>query len=171
MRSAPHETRRSYVFSFCVWLRAAKARAQTGKFEVLWLGQSGKTTTPTGKGIVADSWLVNNPKTPEQYKHFEALDKIDSILVTHGHARPIADAPELAERNSIPLYALPAQLNFDGENYLSNAAAAVCAISTSLIPAPLTPTAPTISPSEKTGKPPGIVTNEPAPAASVMARA
>lgn len=69
------------------------------------------------------------------------------------------------------LSSLAAQLNVDGENYLPNAAAAVCAISISLLPAPLTPTAPTISPSEKTGKPPGIVTNEPAPAASVMARA
>jgi len=58
-----------------------------------------------------------------------------------------------------------------GENYLLNTAAAVCAIPTSLIPAPLTPTAPTISPSDNTGKPPGIVTNEPGPAASVIAKA
>src|SRR5438132_9869235 len=39
-----------------------------------------------------------------------------------------------------------------GENYLLNTAAAVCAISTSLIPAPLTPTAPTIFRSDITGK-------------------
>jgi hypothetical protein len=36
-----------------------------------------------------------------------------------------------------------------GENYLLNTAAAVCAISTSLISAPLTAIVPTISPSEK----------------------
>ena len=48
-------------------------------------------------------------------------------------------------------------------NYLFNNAAAVCEISTSLFPAPLTPTAPTISSSARIGKPPGIVTNDPAP--------
>ena len=81
------------------------------------------------------------------------------------------DAVVYAARPKADLLSLPAQLNVDGENYLPNAAAAVCEISTSLIPAPLTPTAPTISPSEKIGKPPGIVTKDPAPAASVMASA
>ncbi len=61
--------------------------------------------------------------------------------------------------------------DFDTGAYLPSAAAAVCATSMSLAPAPLTATAPTISPSEKSGKPPSMVTNESVPAANVIARA
>lgn len=47
---------------------------EKGKVEILWLGQSAtKITTPGGKVIVIDPFLVNNPKTPPQYKNLEAL--------------------------------------------------------------------------------------------------
>lgn len=83
----------------------------SGKVEVLWLGQSAfKITTPTGKVIVTDPWLINNPKTPAQYKKLDALGKVDLILVTHGHGDHIADAPALAKQNNIPIYA-PGDLN------------------------------------------------------------
>lgn len=83
----------------------------TGKIEVLWLGQSAtRITTVTGKVIVIDPFLVNNPKTPPQYKKLEALGKVDLILVTHGHGDHFADAPALAKMNKIPVYG-PAGLN------------------------------------------------------------
>src|SRR5437667_10494442 len=60
--------------------------AQTAKVEVHWLGQATtKLTTLTGKVIVIDPFLTNNPKTPPQYKNLDALGKVDVILVTHGH--------------------------------------------------------------------------------------
>jgi len=74
------------------------ANAQGGKTEVLWLGQSAfKITTPKGKVIVIDPFLVKNPKTPEKYKDLNALGHVDLILVTHGHFDHTADLPALAK--------------------------------------------------------------------------
>ena len=91
-----------------VW---AQAPAPTDKTEVLWLGQSCfRITTPGGKVIVIDPWLVNNPKTPAAYKRLEALGKVDVILVTHGHADHFADAPALARLHNVPVRA-PGDMN------------------------------------------------------------
>jgi L-ascorbate metabolism protein UlaG (beta-lactamase superfamily) len=76
-----------------------------GKTEVQWLGQSAmKITTPGGKVIVFDPCLINNPKTPDQYKKLEALGKVDFILVTHGHGDHFVDAPALSKLNNAPVY-------------------------------------------------------------------
>ncbi|MBI4610533.1 MAG: metal-dependent hydrolase [Candidatus Rokubacteria bacterium] len=89
-------------------LATEKVWAQTSKVEVHWLGQAAtKITTPTGKVIVIDPFLTNNPKTPAQYKNLDALGKVDVILVTHGHRDHVgnlgrtdglSDAGELAKR-------------------------------------------------------------------------
>ena len=74
--------------------------AQSGKTEVLWLGQAAfKITTPGGKVIVLDPFLVNNPKTPAEYKNLDKLGKVDLILVTHGHGDHVGDVKDLAARN------------------------------------------------------------------------
>ncbi|MFN4361195.1 MAG: metal-dependent hydrolase [Hylemonella sp.] len=87
------------------------ALAQSGKTEVLWLGQATvRITTPGGKVIVIDPWLRTNPKTPASFKNLEALGKVDLVLVTHGHFDHIADAPDLAKMHKVPLYG-PAGLN------------------------------------------------------------
>ncbi len=73
--------------------------AQTNKIEVHWLGQATtKITTLTGKVIVIDPFMVNNPKTPVAYKNLDALGKVDVILVTHGHGDHTGDVAELAKR-------------------------------------------------------------------------
>jgi len=92
------------VFSFLLLLAAGAVLAQSGKVEVQWLGQSAtKITTPGGKVIVIDPFLINNPKTPPEYKKLEALGKVDLILVTHGHGDHFADAPALARLNNAPM--------------------------------------------------------------------
>lgn len=94
-----------------VLLGALGAAAQSGKTEVLWLGQAAvRITTPGGKVIVVDPWLRTNPKTPANFKNLEALGKVDLVLVTHGHFDHVADAPDLARMHKIPLYG-PAGLN------------------------------------------------------------
>ena len=61
--------------------------AQTAKTEVHWLGQATtKITTSSGKVIVIDPFLTNNPKTPQDFKNLDKLGKVDVILITHGHA-------------------------------------------------------------------------------------
>jgi L-ascorbate metabolism protein UlaG (beta-lactamase superfamily) len=106
-----------------VWLRVVLAlatslllshsQAQTpnNQAELLWLGQAAfRLTTPNGKVIVIDPWLRPNPKTPAAYKSLEALGKVDLILVTHGHADHIADAPDLARMHKARVIA-PGDLN------------------------------------------------------------
>ena len=84
---------------------------QQGKIELLWLGQAAvKITSATGKVIVIDPFLTNNPKTPPQYKNLDALGKVDVILVTHGHGDHLGDAPELAKKHNAPVFG-PAGLN------------------------------------------------------------
>ncbi len=85
-------------------LVADPAWAQTNKIEVHWLGQATtKITTLTGKVIVIDPFMVNNPKTPVAYKNLDAIGKVDVILVTHGHGDHTGDVAELAKRTGAPV--------------------------------------------------------------------
>src|SRR5512139_1481009 len=91
-------------------LAAPGALAQT-KAELMWLGQSAfRISSPGGKVILTDPWLLKNPLTPGQYKDLAALGKIDVLIATHGHGDHIADAPAIAKLNNIPLWA-PGDLN------------------------------------------------------------
>lgn len=92
-------------------LAASSAWAQDGKAHLLWLGQACfRITSPGGKVIVTDPWLIKDKLTPAKYKNLEALGKVDVLLVTHGHGDHIADAPALARLNHIPMWA-PGDLN------------------------------------------------------------
>ena len=103
--------RRGFWFSLALGLISGSAIAQSGKVEVLWLGQSAiRITTPTGKVIVIDPFLTKNPKTPAQYKNLDALGMVDLILVTHAHGDHLGDAPELAKMHKAPIWA-PSGLN------------------------------------------------------------
>lgn len=103
------------AYILCSWLlvfaTSCLAQAPTQKPELLWLGQSAfRLTTASGKVIVIDPWLRPNPRTPDYYKNLENLGKVDLILVTHGHADHIADAPALALMHKARVYA-PGDLN------------------------------------------------------------
>jgi L-ascorbate metabolism protein UlaG (beta-lactamase superfamily) len=89
------------LLAFTLLCGAALCWAQTpGKTEVLWLGQAAtRITTPGGKVIVIDPWLIHNPKTPAGFKNLDALGKVDLILVTHAHTDHFEDAPALANKN------------------------------------------------------------------------
>jgi L-ascorbate metabolism protein UlaG (beta-lactamase superfamily) len=69
-----------------------------------------KITSVTGKVIIIDPFLTNNPKTPQQYKNLDALGKIDLLLVTHAHGDHLGDAPDLAKKHNAPMFG-PAGLN------------------------------------------------------------
>jgi L-ascorbate metabolism protein UlaG (beta-lactamase superfamily) len=88
-----------------------RAAGASGGTEVWWLGQSAmRITTPTGKVIMVDPWILGNPKTPAQFKNLDALGKLDLILVTHAHGDHSGDAVALAKKNNVPVWA-PAGLN------------------------------------------------------------
>src|ERR1043165_9986297 len=76
-----------------------------GKLEGLWLGQAAfKLTSPGGKVIVLDPILVNNPKTPAEYKNLDKLGHVDLILVTHGHGDHVGDVKDLAAKTKAKVY-------------------------------------------------------------------
>ena len=90
---------------------------KSGNIEILWLGQAAtRITTVSGKVIVIDPFLTNNPKTPPAYKNLDALGKVDLILVTHAHGDHLGtngadfDAVILAKKHKAPMYG-PAGLN------------------------------------------------------------
>jgi len=81
-------------------------RAEDGKIEILWLGQATmRIKTPTGKVIVIDPWLINNPKTPAEYRNLDAIGKVDLVLVTHAHPDHFEDAPALVKKNNAKIVA------------------------------------------------------------------
>jgi L-ascorbate metabolism protein UlaG (beta-lactamase superfamily) len=93
------------IVALAVALPAALTAQQSGKVDLLWLGQAAwKITTPGGKVIVIDPWLKANPKTPADYKDLAKLGKVDLILVTHGHGDHVGDVKELAALTGAKVY-------------------------------------------------------------------
>jgi L-ascorbate metabolism protein UlaG (beta-lactamase superfamily) len=93
------------LVAFALLLPALPWAQPSGKVEVLWLGQAAfKITSPGGKVIVLDPFLVNNPKTPAEYKNLDKLGKVDLILVTHGHGDHVGDVKDLAAKTHAKVY-------------------------------------------------------------------
>jgi L-ascorbate metabolism protein UlaG (beta-lactamase superfamily) len=68
----------------------------TGGNTLTWLGHATfKITTPSGGVILVDPWVSGNPSCPEAHKK---LERVDTMLITHGHFDHIADAVDLAKR-------------------------------------------------------------------------
>jgi L-ascorbate metabolism protein UlaG (beta-lactamase superfamily) len=64
--------------------------------KLTWLGHSAfRITTPSGSVILIDPWVLSNPMTPAPDKKF---NRIDVMLVTHGHFDHIADAVVLGKQ-------------------------------------------------------------------------
>jgi L-ascorbate metabolism protein UlaG (beta-lactamase superfamily) len=69
---------------------------QTRGNKITWLGHAAfRIETPSGKIMLIDPWVLSNPMCPEKDKKFE---RIDTMLVTHGHFDHIADAVELGKK-------------------------------------------------------------------------
>jgi L-ascorbate metabolism protein UlaG (beta-lactamase superfamily) len=91
-------------------LLAGAAHAQ-GKAELLWYSQAGfKLTTPGGKVILMDPWIMGGPLTPPELKDLGKVGKVDLVLVTHGHGDHLGDALEISKTNNAPLWS-PAGMN------------------------------------------------------------
>jgi L-ascorbate metabolism protein UlaG (beta-lactamase superfamily) len=66
-----------------------------------WLGHAAfKYSTRSGKVLVIDPWTTN-PKAPKKLP----LNRIDGILVTHGHSDHVGEAFDLAKKHNAPLVA------------------------------------------------------------------
>ncbi len=65
--------------------------------KLTWLGHSTfQITMPSGKAVLVDPWVMGNPACPEVLKMPERLDV---MLITHGHFDHIGDAVGLAKKH------------------------------------------------------------------------
>lgn len=64
---------------------------------ITWLGHATvHITTPQGTEILIDPFLEQNPKYPQRYK---LPEKLDLLLLTHGHGDHLGDAVSVAKKH------------------------------------------------------------------------
>ena len=65
--------------------------------KITWLGHGTfKLVTPGGSVVLVDPWVQGNPACPEALKKF---DRLDIMLITHGHFDHISDAVALGRQH------------------------------------------------------------------------
>lgn len=88
---------------------------------ITWLGHAAVlVTTPKGTEILIDPFLEHNPKYPKGYK---LPEKLDLLLLTHGHSDHISDAVSVAKKHHpqvVAIYELAEWIGSKGvENSMS----------------------------------------------------
>jgi len=73
--------------------------------KITWLGHATfRIDTASGKTIIIDPWVMNNPACPPQERN---VRKVDFMLVTHGHGDHIGDAVEIAKKHNPKVVGIP----------------------------------------------------------------
>lgn len=92
--------------------------------ELTWIGNACfKLTTPGGKVLVLDPFILGDPVTPPEWKDLSRFSDVDAVLVSHGHPDHFADAVAIAKLANVPLYGnngLRNQISPAGLNLLPN---------------------------------------------------
>src|SRR5256885_15955292 len=72
---------------------------------LIWYGQSAfKIITPAGNVLLVDPWLTN-PVFEKGKDEAATLERVDLILVTHGHSDHVGNAVEIGKRTRAKLVA------------------------------------------------------------------
>jgi len=86
--------------------------------ELTWLGHSTfRVKTPSGRMLIIDPWVMQNPATPDDLKDPGPLD---AMLITHGHFDHIADAVDLAKSKSPQVVSIPETSHWLGSKGVEN---------------------------------------------------
>jgi L-ascorbate metabolism protein UlaG (beta-lactamase superfamily) len=73
--------------------------------QLTWYGQSAfKIVTPGGKVLLIDPWLTN-PVFERGKDEIAALNRVDLVLVTHGHSDHVGNAVEIGKKTRAKLVA------------------------------------------------------------------
>jgi L-ascorbate metabolism protein UlaG (beta-lactamase superfamily) len=73
--------------------------------------------TPSGKTLLVDPWVMNNPACPDDLKD---PGDIDAMLITHGHFDHIGDAVELAKAKTPAVVSIPETSHWLGTKGVEN---------------------------------------------------
>jgi len=77
---------------------------RTAGNRITWLGHASiQITTPNGQVVLIDPWVEGNPSFPPALKKFQ---RVDLILVTHGHGDHSGSAISLAREHKAPVVAI-----------------------------------------------------------------
>lgn len=87
---------------------------------VRWLGHAGfLISSPQGKSVLVDPWIVGNPACPVKVEDFK---QIDLILVSHDHFDHVGNTVDIARRTGAQVATAPETINrFRGEMGLPEA--------------------------------------------------
>src|SRR5690606_18190101 len=81
-------------------LASTLALAET---KITWYGHAAfKIQTPSGKVLLIDPW-IKNPANKNGDDDLAKLDKVDLILITHGHGDHIGNSVDIAKKTGAVL--------------------------------------------------------------------
>ena len=70
-----------------------------------WIGHgTWRARSAEGKELLLDPWVMNNPVAPA---HLKSVDKVDLMLITHGHFDHVHDAVEIAKAHRPAIVTMP----------------------------------------------------------------
>jgi L-ascorbate metabolism protein UlaG (beta-lactamase superfamily) len=72
--------------------------------QLTWLGHSAFHLTSAGKDILIDPFWTGNPKHPEGFE--DGIEKVDFIVLTHGHEDHVGDSARLAQKYDATVVAM-----------------------------------------------------------------
>lgn len=81
----------------------APLTALAANTELTWYGHAAfKLTTPSGKVLLIDPW-IKNPANKNGDADLAKIEKVDFILITHGHGDHIGNSVEIAKKTGAKL--------------------------------------------------------------------
>ena len=85
--------------------------------KLTWLGHATFLIETSGKRLLVDPWVMNNPACPDELKDVGSLD---AILITHAHFDHIGDAVEIGRATGAPIVSIPETSSWLGSKGLEN---------------------------------------------------